>query len=126
MEKNPLYNISKKIFITGGDILLELNNRANADGTESWVPVTKKVYWPPPGPVKAESSPSVHSGKFFIFCDTFLYFILDMMVSLKVLYKKYTLLSLTFDSSCSKYMVILKLYTRIGYFKLGQNHVQVN
>ena len=57
------------------------------------------------------------------FVDTFLYFILDMMVSLKVLYKKYTLLSLTFDSSCSKYMVIVELYTRIGYFKLGPNHV---
>ena len=88
MEKNPLYNISKKIFITGGDILLELNNRANADGTESWVPVTKKVYWPPPGPVKAESSPSVHSGKFFIYTvDTFLYFILDMMVLKSTLQK---------------------------------------
>ena len=64
----------QKNFITGGDILLELNNRANADGTESWVPVTKKVYWPPPGPVKAESSPSVHSGKFFIFCRHFFIF----------------------------------------------------
>ena len=66
--------IVQKFFITGGDILLELNNRANADGTESWVPVTKKVYWPPPGPVKAESSPSVHSGKFFIFCRHFFIF----------------------------------------------------
>ena len=74
MEKNPLNNISKKIFITGGDILLELNNRTNSDGSESWVPVTKKVYWPPPGPVKAESSPSVHSGKFFIFCRHFFIF----------------------------------------------------
>ena len=72
----------QKIFITGGDILLELNNRANADGTESWVPVTKKVYWPPPGPVKAESSPSVHSGKFFILSTLFyiFYFGHDSMV----------------------------------------------
>ena len=68
-----------KIFITGGDILLELNNRTNSDGSESWVPVTKKVYWPPPGPVKAESSPSVHSGKFFILSTLFYFFILDMI-----------------------------------------------
>ena len=73
-KKIPSIIFQKKFFITGGDILLELNNRANADGTESWVPVTKKVYWPPPGPVKAESSPSVHSGKFFIFRRHFFIF----------------------------------------------------
>ena len=74
---------------------MELNNRANADGTESWVPVTKKVYWPPPGPVKAESSPSVHSGKFFIFRRHFFIFCFGHDGLLKSsLQKKHTLPSL--------------------------------
>lgn len=49
-------------FLTEGRCLLELTHRSNNEGQDSWVPVAKKVYWPPV-PVKAESSPSVHSGK---------------------------------------------------------------
>merc|ERR1711881_298507 len=49
-------------FYKEGRCLLELTHRSNNEGSESWIPVTKKVYWPPPGPVKAESSPSVHSA----------------------------------------------------------------
>ena len=48
-----------------GRFLLELTHKQTGEG-ETWVPIKKKVYWPPPGPVKAESSPSVHSGKFII------------------------------------------------------------
>ena len=50
-------------FFTEGRCLLELTHRSNTEGNQNWIPTTKKVYWPPPGPVKAESSPSVQSGK---------------------------------------------------------------
>lgn len=49
--------------ITEGRCLLELTHRSNTEGQDHWLPIAKKVYWPPPGPVRAESSPSVHSGK---------------------------------------------------------------
>ena len=50
-------------FYKEGRCLLELTHRSNTEGQDHWIPIAKKVYWPPPGPVKAESSPSVHSGK---------------------------------------------------------------
>jgi len=50
-------------FFKEGRCLLELTHRSNTEGNQNWIPTTKKVYWPPPGPVKAESSPSVQSGK---------------------------------------------------------------
>ena len=50
-------------FFAEGRCLLELTHRSNTEGNQNWIPTTKKVYWPPPGPVKAESSPSVQSGK---------------------------------------------------------------
>jgi len=46
-----------------GRCLLELTHKQCGEGGDTWVPITKKVYWPPPGPLPAESSPSVHSGK---------------------------------------------------------------
>ena len=55
--------INTFVYFSEGRCLLELTHRSNTEGQEHWVPTTKKVYWPPPGPVKAESSPSVHSGK---------------------------------------------------------------
>jgi hypothetical protein len=62
---NDLIAFLNVIFLTfsEGRCLLELTHKSNNDGEEAWVPITKKVYWPPPGPVKVESSPSVHSGK---------------------------------------------------------------
>ena len=58
-----LYTIFSLCYFAEGRCLLELTHKSNQEGSENWVPIAKKVYWPPPGPVKAESSPSVQSGK---------------------------------------------------------------
>ena len=58
-----LYTIFWLCYFAEGRCLLELTHKSNQEGSENWVPIAKKVYWPPPGPVKAESSPSVQSGK---------------------------------------------------------------
>ena len=55
-------------YILGNSLLLELTHQNSGDRGESWRPITKKVYWPPPGPtsaaVKTETtSSSVHIGK---------------------------------------------------------------
>ena len=54
--------------LSGNSLLLELTHRNSGDRGESWLPITKKVYWPPPGPtsstVKAEqNTSSVQIGK---------------------------------------------------------------
>jgi len=67
VDNNPDQFITYFFIFSEGRCLLELTHKSNQEGSEHWVPIAKKVYWPPPGPVKAESSPSVQSGKnFFI------------------------------------------------------------
>ena len=65
-----LYTIFWLCYFAEGRCLLELTHKSNQEGSENWVPIAKKVYWPPPGPVKAESSPSVQSGKNLTFYYT--------------------------------------------------------
>lgn len=65
-----LYTIFWLCYFAEGRCLLELTHKSNQEGSENWVPIAKKVYWPPPGPVKAESSPSVQSGKNLTFYQT--------------------------------------------------------
>ena len=71
---NWLMNVDRFInflFLSDGRILFELTHRENGDrGGSAWVPITKKVYWPPtdsnpinPGTVKSESNMSAPSGK---------------------------------------------------------------
>ena len=56
------YIIHFYIHFSDGSLVLELNHQKNTDGHDHWAPSTKRT-WIPPGPIKAESSPSIHSGK---------------------------------------------------------------